>query len=332
MILSSRRRLLLAVGSTGTLGFSSPLIHAQSGSGGYPNKPIKLLVGYSPGGGVDAVARLIAPRLSQILGQQVVVENRAGAAGLIAAEATSKAPNDGYTIMLADSSTLIAKHLKKDLSLDPLKALVPVAAVANAPLVIIVNNNFPASNPKEFVAALKANPGRYSFATAGIGTVQHLAFEMIKAKTGSFVVHIPYRGAAQILPDVIGDIVPIGVVSAAAALVQMRAKKVKAVAALSAVKLSGGGSSSADDVAPLADAIPGFDAAPRLVIVAPAGTPDAIIAKLSDAVKSIISAPEYQPLAANQGAIAPPSLQSLSWPSESEQWAQVIRTQRITGD
>ena len=241
---------------------------------------------------------MLAPRLAALLGQQVVVENRAGAAGLIAGDAAAKAAPDGYTMMLADSSLLIAQHLQPKMSFDPIKSFTPVAGVFMLPLAIIVANDFPARTPQELVGLLKANPARYSYATSGVGTVHHLGFEMLKRRTGTFVVHIPYRGAAQIVPDVIGGAVPIGVVSVSAAIAQARAGKLRALALMNPVKIAG-----AEDIPALADVIPGFSAVPRLFLLVPAGTPPAIVEKLSDAMRTVMSAPDIAQAAAQQGAV-----------------------------
>jgi L-rhamnonate dehydratase len=151
----------------------------------YPDKPIRLVVGYSAGGGVDAVARLLGTRLSTVLGQQVLVENRTGATGLIAADLVAKAPPDGYTLMMGDSALLIAKLLQPKIAIDPLTSFKPVAGAFISPLMIVTGNDFPAKTPAELVKELKAHPARYSFATSGVGTVQHLGFEMLKQSTGS---------------------------------------------------------------------------------------------------------------------------------------------------
>ena len=324
-----RRALLLAALSAAA---GNALAQAAAASAGtaWPVRPIRLLVGYSAGGGVDAMARLIAPRLSAQLGQQVIVDNRAGASGSIAADAVAKAAPDGYTLFLGDSATLIAQHMQARLPFDPIRSFTPVAGMFSMPLVIVTSNDFPAKTPREFVAALRANPGRYSFGSSGVGTVQHLGFEMMKAQTGSFVVHIPYRGAAQIVPDVISGQVPIGVVSATAALAQARAGKLKAVAIMSPVKLAG-----ADDLQPLSTALPGFDVAPRLFLLAPAGLPQPIADRLGEAARTVMSAPDLTPAAAAQGAvpafIAGPAL-GASLAEESARWAQVIRSQKISAE
>jgi tripartite-type tricarboxylate transporter receptor subunit TctC len=315
-----RRRTLLAA----SLAAAVPLARAQA----FPNRPIRILVGYAAGGGVDAMARMLAQRLPAALGQQVVVENRAGAAGMIAAEAVAKAAPDGYTLLLGESGMLISSHLQPRAGFDPIKSFTPVAGTFIAPLMIIANNNVAAATPRELVALLKANPGRLSYATSGVGTVHHLGFEMLKARTGTFIVHIPYRGAAQIIPDVISGQVPIGVVSAAAGLAQARAGRVRAVAMMNTAKLPG-----AENVPPMADALPGLDVAPRLMLLAPAGTPAAAVERLNEAVRGVLESAELVQAGAQQGAVpaymAPgPLVADLT--RESGEWARLIRAQKIS--
>ena len=314
------RRALLAAG----LALAAPLAFAQA----YPNKPVRLLVGYNAGGGVDAMARMLAQRLSTVLGQQVVVENRSGASGMIAADLVAKSPADGYTLLMGESGMLINSILQPRPGLDPIKSFTPVAGTFVAPLLIVANSNFPANNPKELVAALKASPGRYSYATSGVGTVQHLGFEMLKAKVNAFIVHIPYRGAAQIVPDVISGQVPLGVVSAAAGLAQAKAGRLKAVAIMSTGKLAG-----AEAIAPMADALPGFDVAPRLMLLGPAGMPAAIVEKISEATRGVLASADLAQAAAQQGGVpaymAPGEL-GPDLARESADWARIVKAQKIS--
>lgn len=326
-ILRRRRQALRAATALGLAGLlAAPMAWAQK----YPDKPIRLIVGYSAGGGVDAVARLLSARLPAVLGQQVLVENRTGATGLIAADLVAKAPPDGYTLMMGDSALLIAKLLQPKIAIDPLTSFKPVAGAFVSPLMIVTGNDFPAKTPAEFVAQLKANPGRFSFATSGVGTVQHLGFEMLKQSTGSFVVHVPYRGAAQIVPDVIGGQMPIGVVSATAAMAQSKAGKLRAVALMNSAKLEG-----AESIAPLADALPGFDVAPRIFVLAPAGTPNEIVDRFSAAVKTVLDAPDAGTAAAAQGtlrAYATPAQLGKDMAEETVRWKRIITEQRIVPD
>jgi tripartite-type tricarboxylate transporter receptor subunit TctC len=316
------RRAALAV----ALALAAPLAGAQA----FPNRPIRLMVGYAAGGGVDAIARMLSSRLPALLGQQVVVENKAGATGMIAADAVAKSPADGYTLLLGESGLLIASHLQAKAPVDPLKAFTPVAGVFVAPLMIVANNNIAATNPKELIALLKANPGRYSYATSGVGTVHHLGFELLKAKTDTYIVHIPYRGAAQIVPDVISGQVPIGVVSAAAGLAQAKAGKLRPIALMNTGKLPG-----AENVPALADALPGFNVAPRLMLLAPAGTPAAVVEKLNDAVRTVLASADLVQAAAAQGAVPaymPPQQLGTEMARESTEWAQIIKAQKISAE
>lgn len=175
---------------------------------------------------LSALAAVVLPAL----GQQIVVENRTGASGVIAADAVAKAAPDGCTLLLGESGLLINQYLQPNLPFDPVKSFSPVAGLFTLPLILVANNDFPARTPAELIAVLKKSPGKYSYATPGIGTVQHLGFEMLKTQTGAFVVHIPYRGAAQIVPDVVGGSVPLAVLTATAALAQAKAGKMKAIA------------------------------------------------------------------------------------------------------
>lgn len=292
-----------------------------------PGHPVRLLVGYAAGGGVDAMARLLSVRLPTALGQQVIVDNRAGASGMIAADTVARAAADGSTLLMGESGMLITAQLQPRAGFDPLRSFAPVAGTFIVPLMVIANNDVPARDARELVALLKANPGRYAYATSGVGTVHHLGFEMLKARTGIFIVHIPYRGASQIIPDVISGQVPLAVVSASAGLAQARAGKVRAIAMMNTARLPG-----AEGVRPLADALPGFDVAPRLMLLAPAGTPPGLIARLDDAVRAVIESPELAQAAAPQGAILaylPPAQLASTLAAESAEWGRLIKAQKI---
>jgi tripartite-type tricarboxylate transporter receptor subunit TctC len=327
VIRATRRQALRTAAALGlAVALAAPAAWAQK----YPERPIRLVVGYSAGGGVDAVARLLGVRLSALLGQQVMVENRTGATGLIAADLVAKAPPDGYTLMMGDSGMLIAKLLQPKAAVDPLTGLKPVAGAFISPLMIVTANDFPAKTPAELVAQLKAHPDRYSFGTSGVGTVQHLGFELLKQASGSLAVHVPYRGAAQIVPDVIGGQLPIGVVSATAGMAQAKAGKLRALALMNTAKLEG-----VEGVAPLADAVPGFDVAPRIFVLAPAGTPNEIVDRLSAAVKAVLDAPETAAAAAAQGtlrAYATPARLGKDMADETVRWKRIIAEQRIVAE
>ncbi len=324
MIPSTNRRAVLGAAAA----LAAPWAFGQAQP--WPSRPVRLMVGYAAGGGVDAMARMLSARLPALIGQQVVGENRAGATGAIAADAVAKAPPDGYTLLVGETAMLISPQLGAKVPYDPIGSFTPVAGVFQAPLMIVANNALPASNPKELVALLKANPGRYSYATSGVGTVHHLGFEILKARSGAFIVHIPYRGASQILPDVVSGQVPIAVVSAAGGLSQARSGRLKAVAMMSTARLPG-----AEQVLPLADALPGFDVAPRIFVLAPAGTPAPVVERLNEALRTIVTSADLVQAAAQQGAVPAylPSAQlAAEMQRESAEWGRVIRQQKITAE
>lgn len=319
---SFRRRDLLLAAAAATVGPAA--VRAQA----FPSKPLKIVVGYSAGGGVDTMARLLANALSGSLGQQVVVENRAGASGMIAAELVSRSAPDGYTLMLGESGLLIANHLGVVRRVEPLVGMTPVAGLFVSPMMLVANNDFEAHSPKEFLAEIKSKPGRYSYATPGVGTLQHLAFEMVKAQTGTFVLHIPYRGAAQVVPDIVSGQVPLGVVSATAGLAQAKAGRLRPLAMLSANRLPG-----VEDVPPLSEVIPGFNVAPRIYMLAPPGLPQHLLEQLSEAVRNVLVQPKTVQAANAQGSLPtylPPAALRAELARESQDWARVIKSQNIT--
>src|SRR5918998_993335 len=197
----------------------SALAHGQT----YPAKPIRMLVGYSPGGGADALARIVASKMGGELGQQVLVENRPGAGATLAADAVAKAAPDGYTIMFADSALLIAPSIYARLPFDALKSFAPVGGAVTTPLVVVVNPSVPAKSTQELIALVKAEPGKYSYGSPGVGTVHHLAMELFKKQAGISLLHVPYKGASAIVPDVISGQLPIAIMSASPALAQSKA-------------------------------------------------------------------------------------------------------------
>ncbi|MCW5668795.1 MAG: tripartite tricarboxylate transporter substrate binding protein [Hydrogenophaga sp.] len=326
MNLSMRRRTFVGAAVAAA---ATPLALAQAGP--YPNRPIRLFVGYAAGGAVDTMARIVAQRLTTVLGQSVVVENRAGSAGLLAADTVAKSPADGYTLLHGESALLIAPQLQNQTSsLDPIKALVPVAGLFQSRLLLVANNAVAASNPAEFLALVKANPGRFTYGTSGIGTVHHLGVELFKSRTRTHLLHIPYRGASQLVTDVINGQLQFGVVSAAAGVPQVRSGRVKAVAMFSSTRLAG-----AEDIGTLSEVVPGFHVAPRQMLLAPAGTPQAVIDRLSAAVGEVLATPEAASAAAAQGvttAYLAPGPLAADVKREYAEWGKVIKAQGISAE
>jgi len=258
-------------------------LHAQP----YPAKPIRLIVGIAPGGGLDASTRIVAGGLSKVINQQVLVENRAGAGGTIAAGAVAAAVPDGYTLLYGTTSLMISPGIYDNLTFDPVKSFAPVSGTVTDPLVIAVNPNLPAHTTAELIALAKASPGKLNYGSPGVGSVHHLAMESFKTAAGLQIVHVPYKGAAGYVPDLIAGVLPIAVVSVAAALPQAKAGKLRVIAITSPGKLR-----VAPDWASLADTLPGFDMPSVQFIVAPAGTQTSIVGRLSDAVKSALALEE----------------------------------------
>jgi tripartite-type tricarboxylate transporter receptor subunit TctC len=267
----------------------------------YPSKPIRLLVGYPAGGGMDGIARVFAQKISEDLGQQMVVENRAGASGAIAADAAAKSPPDGYSLYLGESGYLILSTISPNLSTDPMKSFVPVAPVGSLPLVFAVPADFPAQNVRDLIAILKASPGKYSYGSPGVGTIHHLAFELFKRAAGLDVVHVPYKGGTAIIPDLITGRIAVGVLSSSIAAGPVKSGKVRPLALTSPQRVA-----FAPDWSPLAETIPGFDASPNIFLLAPIGTPAAVVARLNEATRRIFALADLQQSFASQGATPTP--------------------------
>lgn len=289
----------------------------------YPNRPVRMLVGYPPGGGMDAIGRVLAPKLAEALGQQLVIENRPGASGGVAAEALANAPADGHVLMLAESGTLALPSVNPRVTFDPVRQFAPVGGVCMLPMAFVVSASFPAASTGELIAALKANPGKYSYASPGVGTLQHLAFELFKRQAGVDALHVPYKGAAAMMPDLISGQVPIGVISAAAAAGPARAGRIRALAITSPQRLA-----AAPDWPAMSETLPGFSAAPNVFVVAPTGTPRPVIEKLSNVIRAALASAEVVENFAKQGATATPGTPEelrVQIAEEVKRWAGVVR-------
>jgi tripartite-type tricarboxylate transporter receptor subunit TctC len=272
---------------------------------------------------MDAIARVLSPKLSESLGQSVVIENRPGASGGVAAEALAAAGADGYVLMLAESGTLALPGVNPKVTLDPVRQFAPVGGVCMLPMAFVVSAGFPAASVAELIAALKASPGKHHYASPGVGTLQHLAFELFQRRAGVQAVHVPYKGAAAMMPDLISGQVPIGVVSATAAAGPARAGRIRALAVTSPQRLPG-----APDWPAMAETLPGFSAAPSVFVVAPAGTPRPVIAKLNGAVRGAIGSAEVAESFAKLGATPTPGTPEelgAQIAEEVRRWAGVVK-------
>ncbi|MDA7416234.1 tripartite tricarboxylate transporter substrate binding protein [Xenophilus arseniciresistens] len=276
----TRRPLLLAA-----LGAAAFGARAQ---GGYPTKPITLVVPQAAGGANDAIARVLAQRLSEQLGQSVVVDNRPGAGGTLATAATARARPDGYTLLVtADSAHVIGPALYKSPGFDPVKDFTPVAPVATAGYTLVANPSFPAGNVAELVALAKAAPGQYSYASAGNGTLNHLIGEMLQKAAGIRLQHVPYKGSAAAAADVAGGQVPLSVQSLPSVIGLIRTGKLKVLGVVNAQRVA-----ALPDVPTIGETLKGFGQAPWYAMFAPAGTPPAVVARLQAAVASALDQKE----------------------------------------
>lgn len=306
------------------------LLAAAAQAQDYPNHTVRMLVGYSPGGGMDTISRVIAPKLAESLGQPFVVENRPGASGAVAAEALAKSPADGYVLMVGESGTLALPAVNPKVALDPVRQFAPVGGICTLPMAFVVNPEFPARTVGELIYALKEKPGRYSYASAGVGSLQHLAFELFQRQAGVSAVHVPYKGAAAMMPDVISGQVPIAVISSIAAMGPSKAGRVRVLGVTTRNRMP-----ASPDWPAIAETLPGFDAAPKVFLVAPSGTPGAIIQRLAAALGSALKAPDVLENLGKQGATAAPVSPSelgAQIAEETKRWATVVREAGIKSE
>jgi tripartite-type tricarboxylate transporter receptor subunit TctC len=291
----------------------------------WPSKPIRYVVPFAPGGTTDILGRTIAERLAAVLGQPVVVENRPGAGGGVGAEMVAKSPGDGYTIMGGTISThAINASLYKSLGYDPVRDFVPITLIARVPNMLVVNPSLPAKDVKELIALLKASPGKYSFASSGNGTSQHLSGELFKTMTGVEMQHIPYKGSPPALADVVGGQVAMTFDNITTAWPLAKGGKLRALAVTTAVR-----SSIAPDVPTLAEAgLAGYEVGSWQGVFAPAGTPPEIVKRLNAEIVKIINSPDVREKLVGLGAEPAPNTSeefAALVKAEVAKWADVVK-------
>jgi len=264
----------------------------------YPSRPVKIIVPFPAGGSNDIIARIVAQKLTERNGQTFLVENRGGAGGNIGAEAVASAEADGYTLLLTAPPPLtINGSLYKKLPFDPAKAFAPVALIASVPIVLVVNPQVPAKNVAELIALAKAKPGTLNFGSSGIGSTNHLAGELLKSMAGIDIVHVPYRGAAPAMNDLLAGQIPFMFDNMPAVLPQVQGKAINAIAVAGAKRAE-----ALPDVPVVADTVPGFEASSWFGLVAPAKTPAPALAKLSGELETILKMPDVKKRLAELGA------------------------------
>ena len=299
--------------------------HAQP----YPNRPIKFIVPFPPGGNLDFIARTIQPKLSEALGQPVVIENKGGAGGIIGAEYAAKQPADGYTIFLGNTGTLgIYPAVYPQLPYDPVKDFAGVGMTSTNAVLAVLHPSVPANTLREFIAYAKANPGKIAAGVAGSGSLLHFATELLKAQAGIDLLVVPYKGSGPAVTDLLGGQVQLLIDAPPVTMEHVRAGKVKAIAVTGKVRLA-----ALPDVPTFAEAgLPGMDASGWQGIAVPAGTPREAIAKLSDALTKTITQQDVREKFATQGLDAAPSTAeefSAHIRSEVPKWARLAKSANI---
>jgi tripartite-type tricarboxylate transporter receptor subunit TctC len=298
----------------------------------YPSKPVRIVVPYSAGGGTDLVARAVGQKLSENWGQSVVVDNRVGASGMIGAEAVARAPADGYTLLMASPAEIaVNHHLYTKVAYDPERDFAPITLVAVTPLVVAVYPGLPAKTIQELVALAKSKPGTLGYATPGTGSTQHLSGEMLMSAAGIRLVHIPYKGAGQSIPDVIGGQVPLGIYGLLTIHQQAKAGKLKVLAVTTPKR-----SAAEPDWPTLAESgFPGFDTSLWFGLLAPAATPKDIIGKVHAEVLRVLKLPDVVERIASQGADIvgnTPAEFAAFIASESAKYAKIIKQASVKLD
>jgi len=319
----SRRTFVHIAAGAATLPAASRIARAQA----YPTRPVRIIVGYAPAGGTDITARLIGQWLSERLGQQFIVENRPGANSNIATEAVVRAPADGYTLLMVSAACAINATLYDKLNFNFIRDIAPVAAIISSPNVMEVNPSFPARSVPEFIAYAKANPGKVNFASGGNGTGQHVTGELFKMMTGVNMVHVPYRGGAPAVTDLLGGQVQVyfGVLNAS--IEYIKTGKLRALAVTTAMR-----SPALPDVPVVADFVPDFEASDWYGIVAPKNTPAEVVNKLNLEINASLADPMMKTRLADLGGTtlggSPADFGKLI-ADETEKWGKVIRAAGI---
>lgn len=318
-----RASLTTSAAAIGLMG-SLPRAMAQD----YPSRPIQLVVGFAPGGTTDFVARLVGERMGDILGQRLVVDNKPGAAGAIATKGVARSDPDGHTLLMGDSTLAITPTLNPSAGIDPLKTLAPVGLVGTFPSVLVVHPSVPAGNAAELIAHLKAHPGELNFGSGGVGTVPHLQGELFKLKTGTDIVHVPYKGNAAALQDLLGGSIQMMFAAAPTALAFIRSGQLKLLATTGKERLPIG-----VDAPTLLESGVDFVSAQWFGMLAPAGTPPAIVGRLNEALRQAVQDPEIAKRLAEQGGFPRPGSPedfAAFIAEEVKSWGDIVRAAQVT--
>jgi tripartite-type tricarboxylate transporter receptor subunit TctC len=300
-----------------------PLVPSIASAQAYPSRPVRIVVGFPPGSGVDVIARIMTPALSERLGQPLVVENRPGASSNIATEAVVRAAPDGYTLLWVGPPVAINATLYEKLNFDFLRDIVPVGGVNREPNMMLVNPSFPARTVPDFIAYAKANPGKISMASVGIGSVSHVAGELFKMMAGVDMIHVPYRGGPAAVTDLIGGRVQVLFLTTSAAMAYIKNGEVRPLAVGSQMR-----SPALPEVPTVADFVPGFEASNFYGIGAPKSTAADIVDKLNREINAVLAEPGMIARLADLGATPMPTSPAdfgKLVADETQKWAKVVK-------
>ena len=309
-------------------GFLAWSLASGAGAQAYPNRPIKLVVGYAAGGGTDIIGRLAAQHLSQRLGQTMLVENKPGAGGNIATESVAKAAADGYTLLLAVNNVTINPYIYKKMEVDVARELRGVGIIANSPIVLVANLNAPIKSLAELIAYAKQNPGKISYGTPGVGTPQHLAVELLGSMAGLNMVHIPYKGSALSLTDLMAGQIQLASAAINSAQPFIASGKIRGLAVADPRRVS-----ALKDLPAVGEVVKDYAVSIWYGIMAPAQTPNEIIARLSDELRKAVATPEMAERMASQGyenAISSAEEMDATVRSDLIKWGRVVKSAGIT--
>ena len=297
----------------------------------YPAKSIRILIGFSSGGGADVVARSLSPQLVETLGQQIVVENRPGANGIIAAELAAKAPPDGYTLLVAPGNYAFAPAMNAKLPFDMATAFAPVSQLAETPLLVVVHPSLPVKNMQQLIALAKSYPKKLSYASGGIGGSGHLAVELFSTMTQVQAVHVPYKGTGAAITDLIGGQVPLCFCTLPSVFPHVKNGRLRALAVTTARRTA-----SAPDIPTVAEAgVPGYEMSQWYGLLAPAGTPTPIIERLNSEVGKALKHPELRSRLQSEGAEAvgsSPQEFGAFFKAEIVKWTRIVQSAGMRAD
>jgi len=316
-----KTRSLLAAAST-----LAALMGGPAAAQPYPGQPVKLVVPFPPGGSTDIIARAMAQKLTQLWGQQVIVDNRPGAGGVIGADAVAKSPADGYTLLMGHVGTLaVNTSLYPKLPYDPLKSFAPVSMVAVVPNVLVVHPSVPVKSVSELIAYAKAHPGKLNYGSAGNGSAANLAMEYFKLQTKTDIVHVPYKGTAPSITDLVGGQITLTMTGAPTVMPHVQSGRLRALAVSSLERVD-----ALPKTPTLAEAgVPGFEATQWYGIAAPAGTPPAVVAKLNADTRKIMQTEDMRQRLSTEGAIVStgtPEQFTAFIKAEIAHWAVVVKS------